>query len=151
MPAVSVAQRKYFGWLEHAPDAAGARKKSGMSHDQMHDFAATKDAGLPARVPHKADGSPPMTNTTFQQSEQAGKKPADWMERARKPMPHLADGKWAEKAFAGNKGGLHRATRTPAGKSIPVYRVKKAAASGDSHVKHMAQAAENINPGRYKK
>lgn len=57
MPAVSVAQRKYFGWLEHSPDAAAERKKSGMTHQQMHDYASTKDKGLPQRVtPHMADG-----------------------------------------------------------------------------------------------
>jgi hypothetical protein len=51
MPAVSIAQRKYFGWLEHAPDAAAERNKSGMTQKQMHDFAATPDKGLPPRAP----------------------------------------------------------------------------------------------------
>lgn len=49
MPAKSKAQRRYFGWLEHAPEAASARKKSGMTKEQMHDFAATKDSGLPEK------------------------------------------------------------------------------------------------------
>jgi hypothetical protein len=48
MPAVSKAQRRFFGWLEHTP---GAAKKRGvhMTHQQMHDYAATKDTGLPER------------------------------------------------------------------------------------------------------
>ena len=49
MPAKSKAQRKYFGWLEHAPEAAAKRKKSGMTHAQMHDFASTPEKGLPEK------------------------------------------------------------------------------------------------------
>jgi hypothetical protein len=49
MPSVSKAQRRYFGWLEHAPDAASARKKSGMTKEQMHDFASTDEKGLPEK------------------------------------------------------------------------------------------------------
>lgn len=155
IPAVSVAQRKYFGWLEHSPDASAERKASGMSHQQLHDFAATKDKGLPQHVPHRADGHAAdhkdnlmATNTTFQQNERTGKG-GDWMEKAH-AVPHLADGQLSD-AFKKNKGGLHRATGTPAGKPIPVYRVKKMAAAGTPHQKHMAQAAENMNPGRYGK
>lgn len=58
---------------------------------------------------------------------------------------------WMEKAFAHNKGGLHRATHTPAGKTIPAYRVKKAETSPDPHVRHMAQAAENASGVRKRK
>lgn len=98
-----------------------------------------------------------MTNTGFQQSEPARRSAPDatpaWMQRMTvTKMPEMmADGKWAAAAFAGNKGGLHRATDTPEGKPIPVYRVRKAAQSQNSHVQHMAQAAININPGRYGK
>lgn len=97
-----------------------------------------------------------MTNTGFQQGESARRGAPDatpaWMQRMTvTKMPEmLADG-WASQAFAGNEGGLHRATGTPEGKPIPVYRVRKAAQSKDSHVQHMAQAAININPGRYGK
>lgn len=55
---------------------------------------------------------------------------------------------WMERAFAHNKGGLHRATGTPAGETIPKKKVYKAEHSKDSHVRHMAQAAANANPGR---
>lgn len=46
MPATSKAQRRFFGMLEHNP---GMAKKRGinMTHEQMHDFAATKEKGLP--------------------------------------------------------------------------------------------------------
>lgn len=96
-----------------------------------------------------------MTNTGFQQSNEVRRGAPDatpaWMQRLTvAKMPEiLADGKWASQAFAGNKGSLHRATGTPEGKPIPVYRVRKASQSKDSHVRHMAPAAININPKRY--
>jgi len=48
MPAVSKKQRKFFGMLEHNP---GMAKKKGinMTKSQMHDFAATKEKGLPTK------------------------------------------------------------------------------------------------------
>lgn len=49
MPAKSKAQRRYFGWLEHAPEAASQRKKSGMTKSQMHDFASTSEKNLPEK------------------------------------------------------------------------------------------------------
>lgn len=98
MPATSQKQARYFRWLEHAPDAAGARAKSGMSTSQMHDFSTTPDKGLPVAAPHKADGKM-ASNTTFQQSEpvRGGAKRPDWMERAmpqksRRPPKMMADG-----------------------------------------------------------
>jgi hypothetical protein len=68
MPAVSQKQARYFRYVEHNPAAA---KKSGMSHQQLHDYAATPDAGLPEQadngylpaggnlrwIGHDADGS----------------------------------------------------------------------------------------------
>ena len=48
MPAVSVKQRRFFGMLEHNPGMAKA-KGIKMSHQQMHDFAATSDKGLPMK------------------------------------------------------------------------------------------------------
>jgi hypothetical protein len=57
---------------------------------------------------------------------------------------------WMEKAFAHNKGGLHRATNTPAGEKIPEKKVYRAANSKDAHVRHMAQAAENAAGARRK-
>lgn len=48
MPATSKAQR-FFGMLEHNPGMA-REKGITMSKDQMHDFAATKEKGLPEHV-----------------------------------------------------------------------------------------------------
>jgi hypothetical protein len=53
MPAVSVKQRRFFGWAEHHPEQAKAEGvyPSGMTHGQMHDFAATPEKGLPKQAP----------------------------------------------------------------------------------------------------
>lgn len=55
MPAKSVAQRRFFGMMEHNPEMA---KKRGidMSKEQMHDFAATSEKGLPDRVKRHKPG-----------------------------------------------------------------------------------------------
>lgn len=52
MPSVSQAQRKFFGWAEHNPAEAKTEGvyPEGMTHEQMHDFATTKDKGLPEHV-----------------------------------------------------------------------------------------------------
>jgi len=51
MPAKSKAQQRVMAIAEHAPDKLYARNKglTKMSHSQLHDFAATKRKGLPAR------------------------------------------------------------------------------------------------------
>lgn len=50
MPAKSQAQAKFFRWAEHNHAQAQAEGKAvGMSKDQMHDFSATPDAGLPKK------------------------------------------------------------------------------------------------------
>ena len=48
MPAVSKAQRRLMGACEHGADYASCPQ--GMTHQQMHDFAATPEKGLPKRV-----------------------------------------------------------------------------------------------------
>ena len=59
MPATSIKQRKFFGWLEHNPTQAAAEGiKTGMSKEQMHDFAATPEKGLPFKAPKPP--SPPQ-------------------------------------------------------------------------------------------
>lgn len=109
MPATSVRQRRYFGAI-----AGGAiPKPDGMTDKTVHDFASTKENGLPAKATHLADGGAP--------------------------------GHWMERAFAHNKGGLHRALHVPEGKTIPKAKVEKAAHSSDSHLRHQAQAAENAS------
>lgn len=52
MPAVSKKQRKFMAIAEHHPDASPATKKAAasMSHKQLHDFASTKEKGLPITV-----------------------------------------------------------------------------------------------------
>lgn len=72
-----------------------------------------------------------------------------WMQKARGES-HMADGRnWMERAFAKNKGGLHRSLGVPEGQTIPAGKVAAAAHSGDSKTRHQAQAAMNANPGRY--
>jgi hypothetical protein len=53
MPAVSKKQRRFMAMVEHTPksELSGKAKeaKSSMSHQQLHDFAKTKEKGLPTR------------------------------------------------------------------------------------------------------
>jgi len=51
-PARSKAQRQAIAIAEHKPDELYARNKGllGMTKSQMHDFAATKEKGLPQKV-----------------------------------------------------------------------------------------------------
>lgn len=57
MPAQSKAQRKLMALAEHHPSEVYARNKGvlSMSHEQLHDFATTKEKSLPKRKkPHPA-------------------------------------------------------------------------------------------------
>lgn len=51
MPAKSVAQRKLFAIAEHKPGLLYKRNKglASLSRDTLHDFADTKEKGLPER------------------------------------------------------------------------------------------------------
>jgi len=51
MPAVSKAQRKAMAIAEHHPEELYKRNRSllRMSHRQLHEFADTKEFGLPSR------------------------------------------------------------------------------------------------------
>jgi len=55
MPATSKAQAIAMSIAEHAPGKLYARNKGmlGMTKSQLHDFAATKRKGLPARAKGK--------------------------------------------------------------------------------------------------
>ena len=54
--------------------------------------------------------------------------------------------KWAAAAFKpSHEGELHRALGVPEGEKIPKKKMKGALNSSDEHVRHMAQAAHNIN------
>lgn len=52
MPAKSKAQQEAMAIAEHAPGKLYGRNKGllKMSHQQLHDFAATPRKGLPART-----------------------------------------------------------------------------------------------------
>jgi len=52
MPAKSKAQQEAMAIAEHSPSKLYGRNKGllKMSHQQLHDFAATKRKGLPTRV-----------------------------------------------------------------------------------------------------
>lgn len=51
MPAVSKAQREAMAIAEHAPGKLNKANRGllKMSHQQLHDFASTPQAGLPER------------------------------------------------------------------------------------------------------
>ena len=54
MPAVSQSQQRLMAAAEHGATFPLARKlRRTMSHQQLHDFAATKRRGLPVRIPTK--------------------------------------------------------------------------------------------------
>ncbi len=55
MPAVSKAQRRFFGMCEHE---GGKNCPKDMSKRQMHDFAATKEKGLPERKRKRTQDRP---------------------------------------------------------------------------------------------
>ena len=54
MPSVSKKQRKLMAIAEHDPSAVSGKNEAvtNMSHEQLHDFAATPESGLPERKAH---------------------------------------------------------------------------------------------------
>lgn len=59
MPSVSKKQRHFMAMVEHTPSSelSGKAKeaKHSMSHQQLHDFAKTKESGLPNRKNKRHD------------------------------------------------------------------------------------------------
>ena len=55
MPAPSKSMRRAAAIAEHHPEELYARNAglAKMTQSQLHDFAATKEKGLPKHVPHK--------------------------------------------------------------------------------------------------
>lgn len=57
MPPKSKAQRRFMAMVEHTPASELSGKareaKSSMSHEQLHEFAAHKEKGLPEHVRSK--------------------------------------------------------------------------------------------------
>lgn len=51
MPALSIKQRQAMAIAEHHPEKLKKRNRGllKMSHEQLHDFAATPEKGLPMR------------------------------------------------------------------------------------------------------
>jgi len=63
MPAVSKAQRVAMAIAEHEPSKLYVRNKGlkKMTHQQLHDFASTKEKGLPNH--HNGKGTRSRLNT----------------------------------------------------------------------------------------
>lgn len=55
MPAKSIAQRKAMAIAEHHPEELYSENKgmAKMSGPQLHEFASTKEKGMPEHVKHK--------------------------------------------------------------------------------------------------
>lgn len=55
MPSVSVAERRAMAIAEHHPQQLYKRNRAllKMTHKQLHEFADTKEFGLPARKKEK--------------------------------------------------------------------------------------------------
>ncbi|HEY2496554.1 MAG TPA: DUF3008 domain-containing protein [Candidatus Angelobacter sp.] len=51
MPAVSLRQRRAMAIAEHHPEELKAKNRGllSMTHQQLHDFAATPEKGLPEK------------------------------------------------------------------------------------------------------
>jgi len=52
MPSTSKAQRRFMAICEHDPKHAQG-KCPNMTKQQFHDFASTKEKGLPTRITHE--------------------------------------------------------------------------------------------------
>ena len=108
MPARSKAQQELMAIAEHAPSKLYARNAGllKMSHQQLHDFAATKRKGLPQ---HTKAGS-------------SGPKPGRFPKPGRpvKTTPQAAANQWAPPVRKSVK-------RAPfGGKAAPLFRAKAA-------------------------
>ena len=71
MPSVSKKQRKLFGLAEHHPEKVSAKNKGvlSMSKKSMHDFASTKEKGLPSK---KKAFTPKHKGDTFDMAKFTG-------------------------------------------------------------------------------
>lgn len=67
MPAVSKKQRIAMAIAEHKPSKLYKRNKEmkKMSHQQLHDYASTKESGLPAKAKKMVHHSPTMLSVDF--------------------------------------------------------------------------------------
>lgn len=76
MPAKSVAQRRAIAISEHSPDKLYSRNKGllSMSKEDQHDFASTKETGLPGKVAAKVRKNAPGIKTISPSSVVTGRK-----------------------------------------------------------------------------
>ena len=62
MPSTSKAQRRLMGMVEHTPlyqlHGQARKMKKSMTHQQLHDFASTKESGLPYHVKKRKKRTP---------------------------------------------------------------------------------------------
>ncbi|MBU1307858.1 MAG: DUF3008 family protein [Alphaproteobacteria bacterium] len=65
MPAKSKAQQRFMG-AELARKRAGKRTETGMSEQQLRDFASTALKGLPKKMRKSTKGSPSFTRRDMQ-------------------------------------------------------------------------------------
>jgi hypothetical protein len=75
MPAVSKAEQSAMAIAEHHPDKLYARNRGllKMTHQQLHDFAATPRRGLPDHVSKKKRGKARSAAARRLASEMGGK------------------------------------------------------------------------------
>lgn len=64
MPAESKAQRQVMAIAEHHPEQLYKRNRGllAMSKEQLHDFAATKEKGLPQKVKKRKGSTRPLSD-----------------------------------------------------------------------------------------
>lgn len=78
MPATSKAQRQAMAIAEHHPEKLHAENRGmlKMSHEDLHDFASTKESGLPAHKAFKAvaDRLKKRKHSAMKAGMEAGKK-----------------------------------------------------------------------------
>lgn len=57
MPSESKAQRRFMAMVEHTPaselSGKALKAKHSMTHQQLHEFADTKEKSLPEHVKHR--------------------------------------------------------------------------------------------------
>lgn len=76
MPSKSVAQRQAIAIAEHSPEKLYSRNKGllSMSKEDQHDFASTKEGGLPSKVGSKIRKKVPGIKTISSGSVVTGRK-----------------------------------------------------------------------------
>ena len=136
-PSKDPNTQKEFGLL------AGLKRGGTAKHsDAKEDMALIKKEVKPSALRHERarGGSMSVSDGSLQGTRPTGGREA-----------HARGGKtdplWIEHANM-KKGALHKALHVPEDKKIPEKKMAKAEHSKNPHERHMAQAAENMRPGR---